>query len=116
MKIELDIPDSLADKLNASSLAYFERFLQWMVNRRVVGALRYEGPGGPDRRNQYMRRLSLELRKYRKSGNFEQLLNIANYAFLESSAPQHPHFHFDPESASATRGMIEASVEESRGA
>jgi hypothetical protein len=43
-----------------------------------------------------MARLRRELEAYERTGNHEQLLNIANYAFLESHAPQNGKYHFDP--------------------
>ena len=50
-----------------------------------------------------MTRLVMETKAYRRSGNREHLLNIANYAYLESICPENPKFHFDPEAKSATR-------------
>ena len=44
-----------------------------------------------------------ELRAYIQDGNFEQLLNIAVYCFLESAAPENPKLHFDPTADSVTR-------------
>ncbi len=51
-----------------------------------------------------MTRLGLELRAYRRSGNREHLLNIANYAYLESQAPENRNFHWDNRAESVTRG------------
>lgn len=71
-----------------------------MANRLAVGEFRY---GSPNRRQKYMSRLEKELEAYKESGNREQLINIANYAILESIAPEHPQAHFDNTVASATR-------------
>ncbi len=82
----------------------FVRFLQELMNRRQVGYLRYEQKSkGPHRRQRYMSRLATELRAYRKSGNAEQLLNIAMYAYLETRAPENAKFHFDNTIQSVTR-------------
>jgi hypothetical protein len=85
-----------------SALTYrpFFTFLQLTANRIAVGHLRY---GPPNRRKKYMTRLKLELEAYENTGNMEHLLNISNYAFLESEAPQNHKFHFDPNVDSVTR-------------
>jgi len=53
-----------------------------------------------------MTRMKLEVTAYRKSGNREHLLNIANYAWLESQAPENPKFHWDNTVDSVTRGKV----------
>ena len=100
MTIELNIPDSIHS--DPYVIVEFKAFLQQVVNRKCVGALRYGDK--PNRRKQYMSRLKKELEVYKKTGNFEQLLNIAVYAFLESAAPENRKFHFDATVESATRG------------
>lgn len=50
-----------------------------------------------------MSRLAKELAAYKKTGNMEQLINIANYAILEAMAPENPRFHFDAGVDSVTR-------------
>ena len=99
MIIELRIPNSISLDLEVTQ--EFTVFLQAVVNRRCVGALRYGDK--PQARQKYLTRLRKELQVYRQSGNFEQLLNIAVYCFLESAAPENKKFHFDPAAASATR-------------
>jgi hypothetical protein len=78
----------------------FLDFVQRQANRLIVGEWRY---GAPNRRQLYMSRLEKELEAYKKDGNVEQLINIANYAFLESIEPEHPQAHFDNLVASRTR-------------
>lgn len=102
----ITIPDSV--KLDMNTTMYFRAFLQGMANRRVVGALRYEDI--PDSRKKYLTRLKKELKAYEKGGNFEQLLNIAVYAFLEGVAPQHLKFHFDPNAESVTRAELGGNI------
>jgi hypothetical protein len=75
-------------------------FMQLMLNRLIVGQLRY---GDVNSSQNYLARLRAELSAYTRSGNAEQLINIANYAFLESQAPQNKKFHFDNTAGSATR-------------
>lgn len=83
----------------------FTRFLQQMLNRRTVGILRYGAE--TSRRKRYMTRLKVELEAYQKTGNLEQLINIAVYAWLESFAPENKNFHHNPLAESATRGRKE---------
>ncbi len=102
MTLHIEIPDSVS--LDPETTMLFRAFLQGMCNRRVVGALRYSDK--PDSRQKYLTRLQLELKAYEKTGNFEQLLNIANYCFLEGAAPQNKKLHFDPNAESVTRGIV----------
>ena len=78
----------------------FTEFVQHQSNRLAVGHARY---GAPARRKQYMKRLGLELKAYQRTGNRENLLNIANYAWLESQAPENKKFHWDNSVDSVTR-------------
>ena len=99
MTIELRVPESVP--LDPRILVEFRAFLQAVVNRRCVGALRY---GDRPRTSQrYMSRLSRELRAYRRDGNAEQLMNIAVYAFLESAAPENKKLHWNATADSITR-------------
>ena len=82
----------------------FRDFVQSQANRLTVGHFRY---GAPHRRKKYMSRLQVELDAYKDTGNREHLINIANYAILESLAPEHPQAHFNNMVASATRHRFE---------
>ena len=94
----ITIPDSL--NVPVSEMSAFKQFLQQMTNRRGVGFLRY----GPIKHRQgYMSRMKKELEAYKHTGNREQLLNIAVYAFLESYAPENEKHHFDATVDSITR-------------
>ena len=75
-------------------------FLDAMMKRLAVGYTRY---GAPSAQKSYMSRMETELKSYKRSGNMEHLLNMANYAILESLAPQHPKHHWDPHIDSVTR-------------
>jgi len=97
MKIELWWSDKITADLKRRTMP---KFLQGMVNRILQGQYRY---GSPKKDQNYMTRLIMETKAYRRSGNREHLLNIANYAYLESICPENPKFHFDPEAKSATR-------------
>lgn len=93
-----NIPDSL--NLPKDEVDAFIRFLQQMTNRRAAGWPRY---GRSDKRKRYMTRMELEVKAYRRTGNKEQLLNIAVYAFLESFAPENGKFHHNDLAESVTR-------------
>ena len=99
MRIDLNMPDSIP--LDPDVTVEFRAYLQAVVNRRCVGALRYGDR--PTRRQKYMTRLSKELKAYRKTGNVEHLMNIAVYSFLESAAPENRKSHFDNTVESVTR-------------
>jgi hypothetical protein len=79
----------------------FQFFLQRMVNRRYVGKLRY---GRIESKQKYLTKLKKELHAYEQTGNAEQLLNIAVYAYLEWYAPENKKYHFDNTVDSVARG------------
>jgi hypothetical protein len=90
-------------KLNIEEMLFFKSFLQGILDRRIVGGMRY----GPIKKKQkYLTRLSKELKSYREEGNMEQLLNIAVYCYLEAYAPENKKFHWDPTVDSVTRGKV----------
>ena len=108
MEMTIRIPDSLV-RGDESGHHNFHGFLQAVANRRTVGSFRYDAKYGfrPSKRQRYLTRLRKELRTYSRTGNFENLLNVAVYCFLESEAPQNKRFHFAPEAASATRRELD---------
>lgn len=75
-------------------------FLDAMVKRLAVGHIQY---GPPKSEKTYLSRMETELRSYKRSGNREHLFNVANYAILESLAPQHPKHHWNNYIESVTR-------------
>lgn len=96
--INIVIPDRVGIK--ESEKSELKVFMQKMANRYAVGHMRY---GTPKVSQEYMTRLSKELAAYKKTGNREQLFNIANYAFLESYAPENSKSHLDDTVDSVTR-------------
>jgi hypothetical protein len=90
-------------KLKLPNEKAFLDFVQKMANRLMQGYCRY---GGPDKRHKYLSRLELELKEYKKTGNAEHLINIANYCHLECFAPENKRFHFDNTVDSATRDRV----------
>lgn len=100
MGIEIKLVDGI---LPPSLEPHIEMFFQASANRLMVGHLRY---GPHDARKLYVTRLRKELKAYVETGNFEHLVNISNYAFLESLAPQNKKLHFDTAAASATRDKL----------
>lgn len=89
-----------SDKLKLEWDRKFKDFVQKMANRLLQGHPRY---GAPHASQLYFNRLKLESEAYEKSGNAEHLYNIANYAVLESIAPQHSKHHLDNGVGSVTR-------------
>lgn len=102
MILDIRLPDNA--KLSPRTTIDYRDFLQHTANRIVVGEIRY---GSPNRMKRYLSRLEKELGAYRRTGNIEHLYNIANYAFLESVAPEHKKQNFDPTVKSATRSRKE---------
>lgn len=96
-------PIWFSDKLDYRHRAQTKDFLQKIVNRLMQGHARY---GHPKKSKQFLSRLKLELKAYEKTGNVENLYNVAVYSFLETQAPENPKFHFDPTVDSVTRGVL----------
>ena len=71
----------------------------------MQGYARY---GAPKREQCYLTRLKLEIDEYDRTGNKEQLINIANYASLEYQYPEHPLSHEDNNIGSVTRHSIKS--------
>lgn len=89
-----------SEKLAVDRIKSFNAFAQAMANRLMQGHARY---GEPTKEQHYMSRLTTELQAYKKSGNAEQLFNIANYAYLEFVAPENKKFHHNASVDSVTR-------------
>jgi hypothetical protein len=90
----------VSDKLRVPFEREFSQFLQRMAARRDQGYATYRSP--PPGRN-FCSGLERELRAYKRTGNQEQLINIAVYAFCESVCPEREETHFDPHVGSVTR-------------
>lgn len=95
----------LSSKIKIGFEEEFQSFVGGMMKRLVQGYARY---GRSKKEQRYMTRLGLELKAYKKTGNAEHLLNIANYAILESVCPENRKFHFDAKVDSVTRTIINA--------
>jgi hypothetical protein len=99
--INLYTPDRGARR--PAEMQRISEFLQRMVNRMAAGFHRY----GPAQKEQkYMTRINLCWKKYKRTGNCEFLYDLANYALLESLAPENKKFHFNPEQGSASRAVL----------
>ena len=97
MIVELRYPDKIRRNFSI-------KFLQGMLNRVAVGLFRYGDSTretGPPKR--WVRRMELELKKYRDTANTEHLINLANYAMLEY---EEPGSKLDVMAKSATRGRL----------
>lgn len=94
----------LSDKFR-TDWKHFLEFVQHQANRLAFGYAQYEAKTkGPVKQNKYLTRMDRELKAYKRSGNREHLLNLANYAWLETQAPEHKNFHWDNSVDSVTRG------------
>lgn len=96
--VNLFVPEGIP--LKGFKIEIFKMFAQGMLNRLVVGELRY---GPTDKRQRYDLRAAKEMKAYKETGNAEHLINIANYCVLEWIAPGHPKHYFDSKVDSVTR-------------
>jgi hypothetical protein len=103
--IRLEYP--LSCTVEKDKLQVFKIIVQSMLNRLIVGEIRY---GPPRKRQKYMTRLLKEAEAYKQTGNAEQLINIANYCILEWIAPEHPKHHFDATVESVTRASEKSKM------
>ena len=96
----MTLPIFWSDKIKDLPSKQFSAFFQMMSNRLQVGHVRY--PNGKD----FIKRLELELKEFKRKGNGENLLNVANYAALAYVKQEHPNFHHDKHVDSASRGKV----------
>lgn len=92
-----------SDRLKLPNRDRYAEFLNKMSKRIHQGHARY---GAPDRSKLYLKRLEIEVKAYKRTGNMEHLINAANYCWLESICPQSPKFHMDNTVDSVTRGKV----------
>ena len=81
MKIELRWPDKTPRNFSIS-------FLQKMLNRLAFGVFRYgKSDDKKGVKKRWMKRMEMEIKAYKETGNGEHLVNVANYAMLEFMEP-----------------------------
>lgn len=73
-------------------------FEQYMRNRLVMGAMRYETFEEKLKGNKYdcLGYVRRKLIEYENTGNLECLVDAANLLMIEFAAPHHPNPHFTP--------------------
>lgn len=105
-----DVASDKRRKFESFLDSMWKKFIQMKANRLIVGVYRYD-LGKPTKAAKYLTRLKAELEAYDKTGNREHLVNLSNYAFLESVAPEHPLAHFEHVSKSITRDLLGMSFD-----
>jgi hypothetical protein len=77
---------------------WIPEFEQYMRNRLVMGACRYETFEEKMRYNKYacIDYVRRKLKEYEDTGNLECLVDGANLLMIEFGAPHHPNPHFTP--------------------
>ena len=77
---------------------WIPEFEQYMRNRLVMGAMRYETFKEKIVNNKYdcIGYIRRKLIEYEQSGNLECLVDAANLLMIEFASPNHPHPHFTP--------------------
>jgi len=80
------------EELRCESSSQVNNFLQYMKNRLSMGRLRY----GKKFIGTYdcVGRMAELLKEYKRTGNDKLLVDLANYALLESVYGVHPKKHF----------------------
>jgi transcriptional regulator with AAA-type ATPase domain len=77
----------------------FKNFVQMQINRLVVGYFRHEQEdkkiSAVDRK--FVKRAKTALDSYVRTGNTENLINAANYCYLEFQRPSHKEAYFEAE-------------------
>lgn len=73
-------------------------FEQYMRNRLIMGAIRYETFREKMRGNKYncLEYIRRKCDEYEDKGNLECLVDQANVSMIEFSSPHHPFAHFTP--------------------
>jgi hypothetical protein len=96
--MDIHIPEPKIKKVQGLSI--LEKTLKTIAYHFIQGYIRY----GPQHVGLlYLSRLEKELKVYKRTGNYEHLINVAVYVILERIAPEHPKHHYDPYSDSITR-------------
>lgn len=77
---------------------WIPEFEQYMRNRLVMGALRYETFAEKLHGNKYdcLEYVRRKCKEYEQTGNLECLVDAANLLMIEFAAPHHPNPHFTP--------------------
>lgn len=91
-------PNSKPDVDSLRQTEWIPEFEQYMRNRLVMGAIRYETFEQKIHQNQYdcLGYIRRKLTEYEQSGNLECLVDAANLLMIEFASPHHPNPHFTP--------------------
>lgn len=92
-------------------------FLQGMVDRMAVSFHKYgpltEAPKPPNNIDE-IAGLKKRLALYEETGNGEWLVDVANFAMIETMLKYHPSYHFRPTDSDESPGLIDAKGEASQ--
>ena len=84
-------------------------FIERMKNSMVVSYYKY-GPlrdAYPEKINA-IESLKVRLAAYERTGNADFLVDVANFALIEATAPRHPKAHYAAQDSSASPGRVNA--------
>ena len=92
---------------------FSEDFIQKMRNRILVSHYKYgwmkdSYPELADAVACLKQRLEL----YKKTGNKEHLIDVANFAMIEYMYPRHPNAHFEATDSDASPGLVGTSAKQ----
>lgn len=110
----MGIEDSKSTRLEEIlGTEFSESFTTLMKNRMIVSYYKYGGvkqtyPELADAIACLEQRLDL----YKKTGNLEHLVDVANFAMIEFMQPRHPGAHFEAKDSSDSPGLVGVSYRE----
>jgi hypothetical protein len=85
----MDLPKGVP----ASEFAFW--FIGRMINAMGLSFFKY-GPVADAKGVDKIASLKVRLQKYEDTGNSDFLVDVANFAMIESMHPQHPKAHYEP--------------------
>jgi hypothetical protein len=95
---------------------FSEEFVSMMKNRVVVSHYKYGWMSDTysTKLADAIKSLETRLELYKKTGNTEWLVDVANFAMIEYKFPQHPQAHFRSTGSDESPGLEGISAKELR--
>jgi uncharacterized protein YjgD (DUF1641 family) len=104
----------MSDIASVLKTEFNEDFIEKMKNRMVASFYKY-GPVAKNAENtDEIKSLKDRLKLYEETGNTEWLVDVANFAMIEFTYPQHPKAHFratDSDESPGVHGLTWAEIQ-----
>jgi hypothetical protein len=88
-----------------------EPFIQGMLNRMVHGFIKYGHLKRKEDAPDSIKCLEDRLKLYKKTGNTEWLIDVANFAMMEFKVPRHPKAHYRATGSEESPGYVTTEKE-----